>query len=605
MKYKSKRIINILLIVCILMTNFIGSVFAAKHIFSDSIGHWAEETINILTERGVIQGYPDGLSHPDNIITRGEFSALLARTMELDAKDSGSVEPAFEDIIGHFAQKDIEALVYEGIIMIEDYGKFYVPNKPISRMEIIKMLVRATVKENHDPDCTRDTEFIDEENLTKDEAGYICLGKQYNIISGYPDRSIRPDGESTRAEAFTMLIRQEKAKEKIEADKADDKNKQEEPIDKDSNIENSSSSGGSSNYVPAPKYSFELPPTAYVDEEIEIVPMSSNVKSLKWEISKDDIPIDFLSAIDGELKADGGTIKIKSVGSYTFTAIAANSRGKEIKHEENIDIYPVVSAEFKLPETAHTDTTIEVDLEVENLGDSHVAWTVQRDGKEIELDTNIKGELTNTGGLIMFNNIGEYELTAIVTNELGKETIVSDVIKIYPVGEIKLELDKITHTDKNITLKTETSLVLPPSNIIRFFNLKLNVSDLSWETQNKEKVIICNNNKNSYYRDPIGGTVFIRKDYFDKFLEGNTVKYFAFTERFIPDTGYADETSLHFEIVNGKIEKEIKNNSVYGGWNNGDNPLCSACPHTNIVDDAVDNSSISNIEWLENLLKDY
>ncbi len=73
MKYKSKRIINILLIVCILMTNLIGSVFAAKHIFSDSIGHWAEETINILTERGVIQGYPDGLSHPDNTITRESF----------------------------------------------------------------------------------------------------------------------------------------------------------------------------------------------------------------------------------------------------------------------------------------------------------------------------------------------------------------------------------------------------------------------------------------------------------------------------------------------------------------------------------------------------
>ncbi len=83
-------------------------------------------------------------------------------------------------------------------------------------------------------------------------------------------------------------------------------------------------------------------PTAYVDEEIEIVPMSSNVKSVKWEISKDGIPIDFLSAIDGELKVNGGTIKIKSVGSYTFTAIAVNSRGKEIKHEQNIDIYPIV-----------------------------------------------------------------------------------------------------------------------------------------------------------------------------------------------------------------------------------------------------------------------
>lgn len=176
----------------------------------------------------------------------------------------------------------------------------------------------------------------------------------------------------------------------------------------------------------------------------------------------------------------------------------------------------------------------------------------------------------------------------------------------YPDNESKPWLCKnVKNINNQSEVFEETSLVLPPSNIIRFFNLKLNVSDLSWETQDKEKVIICNNNKNSYYRDPIGGTVFIRKDYFDKFLEENTVKYFAFTERFIPDTGYADETSLHFEIVNGKIEKEIKNNGVYSGRNNGDNPLCSACPHTNTADDAVDNSSISNIEWLENLLKDY
>lgn len=143
----------------------------------------------------------------------------------------------------------------------------------------------------------------------------------------------------------------------------------------------------------------------------------------------------------------------------------------------------------------------------------------------------------------------------------------------YPDNESKPWLCKnVKNINNQSEVFEETSLVLPPSNIIRFFNLKLNVSDLSWETQDKEKVIICNNNKNSYYRDPIGGTVFIRKDYFDKFLEGNTVKYFAFTERFIPDTGYADETSLHFEIVNGKIEKEIKNNGVYSGRNNGDNP---------------------------------
>lgn len=491
MNYKSKRILNILLLVCILMTNFIGSVYAAKHIFSDSIGHWAEETINLLTDRGVIQGYPDGLSHPDNIITRAEFSALLARTMELETKDRANINPVFEDIQGHFAQKEIEALVYEGIIIVEDYGKLYIPNKPISRMEIIKMLVRATGKENHNLDCSCDTGFLDEENLSKEEIEYICLGKHYNIISGYPDRTIRHYGEATRAEAFTMLIKQEKAKEKIEEEKAKDKDKNEQekpgipskrtdkPIDNDSdrNSENSSFSGGGSIYVPAPQYSFELPLTAYVDDEIEIISKVSNVKSVTWEISKDGIPIDFSSVLDGELKVDGGTVKVKSVGSYTFTATAVNSRGKEVKHEQFIDIYPIISAKLTLPETAHTDITIDINLEVENLGENLVVWSVQRDGKEIDFDTNVAGKLTNTGGLIMFNNTGTYELTAVITDELGKQTKVSDVIKIYPVGKIKIKTDEITHTDKSITLKIETK--------------NIDDMDLMWSlTRNGEEVSI-------------------------------------------------------------------------------------------------------------------
>lgn len=147
--------------------------------------------------------------------------------------------------------------------------------------------------------------------------------------------------------------------------------------------------------------------------------------------------------------------------------------------------------------------------------------------------------------------------------------------------------------------------MLPPSEIISFFSLKLNVSDLSWETQDKEKVIICNNNKNSYYRDPIGGTVFIRKDYFDKFLEGHTVKYFAFTERLIPETGYADETSLHFEIIDGKIVKEIKNASGYGRRNRENNQMCFVCPHTNIIEDEPNDSLLSDTEYLKSVLAEY
>lgn len=176
-------------------------------------------------------------------------------------------------------------------------------------------------------------------------------------------------------------------------------------------------------------------------------------------------------------------------------------------------------------------------------------------------------------------------------------------LKAYPDNTLKPWLCKdVKNINGHSEVFEETSLVLPPSEIVSFLNLKLNVSDLSWETHDKEKVIICNNNKNSYYRDPVSGTVFIRKDYFDKFLEEHTVKYFAFTERLIPETGYADETSLHFEIIDGKIVKEIKNAGGYGRRNSENNPLCSACPHTNIVED---DSLTSDIEFLKIVLAEY
>lgn len=158
-------------------------------------------------------------------------------------------------------------------------------------------------------------------------------------------------------------------------------------------------------------------------------------------------------------------------------------------------------------------------------------------------------------------------------------------LKGYPENKEKAWLCKSV---KNILSQSdvfeETSLVLPPSEIISFFNLELNVSDLSWETLDKEKIILCNNNKNSYYRDPIGGTVFIRKDYYDKYVQTNSIKYFAFAERLIPETGYAEETSLHFEIMDGHIVKEILNDGGRGGYNRVRNPLCDTCQHINVIE---------------------
>jgi hypothetical protein len=493
MNHKSKRIINILLVICILITSFVGSAYATRFVFSDSVGHWAEDAINNLARKGVIHGYPDGLSHPDEIITRGEFSALLARIMELEPKEANTVNIVFEDVVGHFAQKEIEALIDEGIIIKEEYGAKYFPDEPITRLEMIKMLVRAIGKEEHNMDCACNTGFTDEDDLTEEEREYICAGKHYNIISGYPDGTIRPDGEATRGEAFEILDKHDEIKEIIEQEEATDKI-EEDVVDspdveqEDKPSDNGSSSNGGSSYVPAPKYDYTLPNTAYVGEEIKIIPTSSNVKSVAWTVIKNGIPTEISSVLDGELKEEGGVIKIKSAGSYTFSATALNGRGRTIVCEQTVSIYPVVSAKFNLPESAHTDTTVAVDLVTENLGDNSLIWTIKKDGKETDLETVITGELTSSGGLILFKTNGVYELSATITDELGKEVTVSDIITVYPLAEIKMELANITHTDKTITLNTETK--------------NAEEMEIQWSlTQNGKEVII--------------------EDFIEDFIEGN------------------------------------------------------------------------------------
>ena len=79
------------------------------------------------------------------------------------------------------------------------------------------------------------------------------------------------------------------------------------------------------------------------------------------------------------------------------------------------------------------------------------------------------------------------------------------------------------------------------------------------ENISNNSIIICNNNKSSYYVDPAAYTIFIRKDYFDKFINDYELKYFGFAERYTKNIGRLQETSIHFEIKNNQIIKEVLN----------------------------------------------
>ncbi|BAE81851.1 S-layer homology domain-containing protein [Desulfitobacterium hafniense] len=471
MKKKMKRPLGIILAACLVVSLFAGSAYGVNRYFEDAKGHWAEEAIQILTEKGVISGYPDGLAHPDEIITRGEFAALIARTMELPEPDESEVTIHFVDIAGHWSEQNVEALIIAGIIQKDDFGTKFLPDEPITRMEMIRMLVRAIGKGDHDASCPCVTGFSDDSALSDADKSSICTGKEYGIVNGYPDGTVKPDGKATRAEAFEMLVDTEKAKEQI---------KKEEPPkppvvtptppvtpkpgDKPSGGGGSSggssdgggSGGGGSSYVHAPQFSFTLPKTAYTADEIEIKPESRYVSGVTWSALKNGLPAELSELTEGTLTANGGKVKFTQTGSITLIATAENSRGATVTHEQTVSIYPVVTATFTLPETAHTDTAVPVELATENLGINSVVWSLQKNGAIANIDEALTGELTATGGTVLFKEKGSYTLTASITDELGKTVTVENSITVYPVAEVNLILPAVSHTDKTVALKTET-----------------------------------------------------------------------------------------------------------------------------------------------------
>lgn len=438
MNKNKRQWLSFILVLSILLSNFSGLVYATESSFADAKGHWAEDVINRLTEKGIVHGYPDGLCHPDSMITRAEFSALIARVTKLQPKDKEADFTGFEDIQGNFAQEDIEKLVGAGIILQEEYGQYYYPNVPITRLEIIRMMVRSIYEHSHEENFTEDVNFTDIAGLSKEDLEYIYQGKQHGIISGYPDGTVRPEGKATRAEAFSMLDRLKKIKD--ERDQV-----QEEATDEveliDETKEHEQTSEHRPSRVPAPQYHFEIPQTAYVNEEINIVPESRYVKSVTWTVSKNNIPIELNTAIEGELTADGGLVKIKSMGSYTLMATAMNSRGRTVTHEQTITVYPNITTELDLLEKAHTDTSVIVDLITQNLGEKDVEWSIKQDDKVIDMASAFTGELSNKGGAVQFKSQGTYELIATIEDDLGKVITASDTINIYPVANINLDME--------------------------------------------------------------------------------------------------------------------------------------------------------------------
>ena len=77
MKHKLRKLIGIILTLCMIIPTLATGAVADNAPFTDIVGHWAENTITRWADVGIVNGYPDGTFKPDEPITRAELAKIV------------------------------------------------------------------------------------------------------------------------------------------------------------------------------------------------------------------------------------------------------------------------------------------------------------------------------------------------------------------------------------------------------------------------------------------------------------------------------------------------------------------------------------------------
>ena len=165
---------------------------------TDLAGHWAKDSIMKLINVGVVTGYPNGTFKPGKAVTRAEFTVMLVKALNLEAK-AGKI---FEDSRKHWAKDSISIAATHGIISGYNENTFS-PDELITREQAAVIIARATKLEL----VTGELNFTDRQAISPWAKPGVAVAVKDSYISGYPDGSFRPQSNTTRAEAAVMIVK--------------------------------------------------------------------------------------------------------------------------------------------------------------------------------------------------------------------------------------------------------------------------------------------------------------------------------------------------------------------------------------------------------------
>ena len=111
-----------------------------KILFTDIDGRDCSDAVKTLNGLGIINGYVDNTFKPDNLITRGEFSTIVIKLLEMNVDESEEV--LFQDTDNYWGRTYINTLYKKGYVSGYPNGTFG-PQNNITYAEAITILINA------------------------------------------------------------------------------------------------------------------------------------------------------------------------------------------------------------------------------------------------------------------------------------------------------------------------------------------------------------------------------------------------------------------------------------------------------------------------------
>lgn len=169
--------------------------------FKDIGGHWAEEQILFLAEKGWISGYSNGAYKPNISITRAQAAAIMSNFLALTPTNQSI---SFSDVEKSFWASESIRLVAQHKIINGIGGGRFSPNTILTRAQMAQIFYNAGFYSQSVNN--RVNSFID---VDQNFWAYIAIEtmKQEGIMAGYTASRFGPNNPTTRAQMAAMIYR--------------------------------------------------------------------------------------------------------------------------------------------------------------------------------------------------------------------------------------------------------------------------------------------------------------------------------------------------------------------------------------------------------------